>query len=211
MIYKPRSFPVVIHQLESLQNRVPAEHRHFADIEKDFKLYKKGYRGEHSLDYYFNFLSVTPHFLLHNLRIPNDKGGFFQLDTVLITPYFYVIVEVKNLSGTVTFDPTFEQVIRTYNGQEVAHPHPIHQVNMQVFHFKNWLHKHQLPSMPVYPLVVFSDPSTTIKAVSHHEQFADVVIHAHSLLSRIDDFSMINANRVGIDECQLRKVGVPPL
>lgn len=68
-----------------------------------------GYRGEQSLDYYLGFL--TNYFILHDLRLP-DRDHHFQLDTLLISPYFILILEVKNISGTLIFDDHFKQLIR---------------------------------------------------------------------------------------------------
>ncbi|RJS60416.1 nuclease-related domain-containing protein [Bacillus sp. PK3_68] len=164
MIVKKRDKPLKILKLEALLRRLPSDHPYIYKIKKDLAKSYAGYRGEKSLDYYFKILPERNYFIFHDIRLPFKKGLFFQLDTLILTPYFFLILEVKNISGILTFDQTFHQLIRTLNETEEAFPDPILQVQRQASQFMSWLSTVNFPTVPLDTLVVISNSSSVIKS-----------------------------------------------
>lgn len=64
--------------------------------------------------------------------------------------------------------------------------HPILQVNRQKSQLQYFLQKHNLPNVPVIPLVIISYPSTIIKATPDHKDVSQVVIHSGALPSKLE-------------------------
>ncbi|MDQ7861687.1 nuclease-related domain-containing protein [Peribacillus frigoritolerans] len=56
------------------------------------------------------------YYIFHDLRL-QDQSRFFQLDTLLISKKYALIIEVKNIAGAIYFDPHFNQLIRTIEGK----------------------------------------------------------------------------------------------
>ncbi len=42
-----------------------------------------GLKGEKSLNYYLSFLPKNEHIVLHNLRLQNESGYFYQIDALV--------------------------------------------------------------------------------------------------------------------------------
>ncbi len=110
--------PLKMLQLEALLRRLPVDHNKRSNITEDLRKSKAGIKGERSLDYYLTDLPLTNTYVLYDLRLPNTTGHFFQIDVLIITNYYLLILEVKNIAGTLFFDQTFNQLIRTKNGEE---------------------------------------------------------------------------------------------
>lgn len=110
MILKLRDIPIVMLKTEALSRRLAEHHFKKKEVEKHAKNLRAGYNGEKALDFTLGFLPEAPYIILHNLRI-HDGSGFFQIDTLILSPQFILITEVKNISGTVTYDE-FGQAIR---------------------------------------------------------------------------------------------------
>src|SRR5690625_2930372 len=130
MIVKPRDIPTHILQTEALYRRIPSHHKNKAIIKKQARNLRTGFVGEESLDYIIRFLPEDTFQILHNLRL-KDENGYFQMDTLIVSAHFVLIVEVKNIYGTITFDG-MKQAIRTKDdGTDEGFDHPIVQVNLQ--------------------------------------------------------------------------------
>lgn len=184
MLKKQRKIPLIILKLEALLRRLPSHHPWRAKIDEDLAKFKAGYRGEQALDYYLDTLPKNDFYIFHDIRLPYKKDKFFQLDTLIVTPWYIIILEVKNISGTLYFDQSFNQLLRTLNGKEEAFPDPILQIKRQKIKFEGWLKKQIFSTIPILFYVVISNPSTLIKAKS--ESIKNIVIHAGAIPDRFE-------------------------
>ncbi|MFI8684601.1 nuclease-related domain-containing protein [Rossellomorea sp. NPDC077527] len=187
MIIKERQPPQRLLQTEALLKRlVPINHSKRPDIEQDLKKRKAGYNGEKAVDYQLRFLTDKKYMIFSDLRLPM-KPDFFQIDSLLITSFYSLPIEVKNISGTLTIDPEFNQFTKSYKGIETGFPDPITQANRKKLFLQRWFYNNKLPCPPIEYLVVFSNPSTILKMASGHKLLPphDKIIHAQSLVSEI--------------------------
>ncbi|BCB02760.1 nuclease [Bacillus sp. KH172YL63] len=143
-----------------------------------------GYKGELAMDYTLSFLDPKRYFILHDLRIPY-KDSFFQIDTLLITTRFILIIEVKYLAGVAYFDPVFNQLIQTKDGSESALPDPTLQIKRQERHLSDWIRQQGFPTIPIHSYVVMSNDRTIIKTSPDNHSLNGLVIHRHSLLDKL--------------------------
>ncbi len=180
MIMKKRPIPLSIQMHEALSRRVRKDHPSRNQILKNLALHKKGLRGEKSIDYYLAYLPEKEYYILHDLNLIANNLSF-QMDTLLLSPYFFLILEVKNYDGTVIFDHAFKQLIRIVDGVEVGYPYPITQVERHKSQLHLWLSQKGVRQIPIETLVVFGFSSTIIKATSHQDVLAQKIIHSENI------------------------------
>ncbi|CAH0235044.1 hypothetical protein SRABI96_02775 [Peribacillus sp. Bi96] len=185
MIVKQRKVPLTILKLRALVRRLPPNHPKISSIMNDLNKREAGYKGEKSIDFPLSFLDSKRYFIFHDLRL-QEQSRFFQLDTLLISKKFALIIEVKNIAGMIYFDSHFNQLIRTKDGKETAFPDPLIQVSRQESQLKNWFLKNGFPSLPILSLVVISNPQTIIRTSPENRKLHYNVIHPDVLPSRIN-------------------------
>jgi hypothetical protein len=183
LIVKPLEVPIELLQTEALNGRLPPEHHMKVTVSNDARILRAGYNGEKSLSFTLSLLDPSSYYILHNLRIP-DQSGYFQIDNLLLNQYFGVILEVKNIFGTITFD-AMGQMIRSVNEVEEGFQNPIEQAIKQEYRLRRWLEKNRLPNFPIERLVVFSYSSTILRDMTNDQSFPNLVIHEDKLFSKL--------------------------
>ncbi|WP_369405028.1 nuclease-related domain-containing protein [Piscibacillus salipiscarius] len=119
----------------------------------DHAINQSGYRGELAFNYYLKAVDDDNTAILNGLRVPGPNP--FQMDNLILNPYFFTIAEVKNFSGTIEFDHEFGQMTQHTNGRTRSFKDPINQVDTQIFHLQNWLMQHGYSAIPIVALVIF--------------------------------------------------------
>lgn len=157
------------------------------DILSDRAKFNAGFNGEKSLDYHLTDLPQENYYIFHDLRLPRDKTKtlYFQLDSLIITPHYCLIIEVKNLIGNLYFDHQFNQVIRTRNGIEEAFPDPIIQVEFQASCFKEWLSSHKFADIPIFYLVVITNIHSVIKISPSYKKSHNKIVRGKDLIRTV--------------------------
>lgn len=104
---------------------------------------------------------------------------------------------MKNIIGTLVFDPQFHQVIRILDSKEEAFPDPLLQIDRQSTRLKTWLQEHaDTHNIPVESLVVVSNPQTIIKATTKPQLIAQKVIHSAYLPSKIKSLEILYSSDI---------------
>ncbi|MFY4775400.1 nuclease-related domain-containing protein [Metabacillus sp. RGM 3146] len=184
MIEKERKVPRSILKLEALIQRLPQGHPKSLIIMEELAKRKAGFSGEKSLDYYFSFFEGKEVSIFHDLRL-KDESRYFQIDTLFLTRHYALIIEVKNLAGTLYFDPVFNQLIRTIEEKETAFPDPLIQVNRQEHQLKNWLLKNKLPFIPIESIIVITNSQSIIRTSPNNKNLSKKIIRSENLLTKI--------------------------
>ncbi|MDM5200536.1 nuclease-related domain-containing protein [Fictibacillus enclensis] len=203
MIVKKRQLPLMIQKLQSLLRRLPKNHPKIPYIEENLAKKMAGYRGEYSIDYPLSFLSSQNYFILHDLRLPHNDY-FFQIDTLLISSRFIVILEVKNIAGKLFFDQEFHQLVRTLNGKEEVFPDPLLQVKRQETQLRAWLIKHKITEVPIKSFVVISNPNSQIMISPEHKYLRKTILHREALPIKITELDACHQHVM--PDKQLKKI-----
>ncbi|MDM5228507.1 nuclease-related domain-containing protein [Cytobacillus sp. NJ13] len=183
LIIKERKKSNFILSMNALLRRLPLSHPKRGLIESDLTKRKAGIRGEESVDY---FLKDLPEFIIvKDIRLSNGNGDFYQIDMLLLCPNFLLTLEIKNISGTIYFDPAFNQLIQSMQEKERGFLDPLIQAKRQQKELAKWLADRKIHT-PIEYLVVISNPSTIIKTPSYHKVALEKVLHASHLRERID-------------------------
>lgn len=162
MFVKPVKMPYFIKQYEAYLRRLrPGPLRD--EIEQKAKKYKAGFNGEKFVGKFLNSLSIKDSCLFYDLRLFNGIH-YFQIDFLLLTLSFFLILEVKNILGTMTLDFSSHSMIRKFNQKSDIFQDPTVQSEMLKQQFQDWMADHcaYVPDIPVEDLVVFAGPSTFV-------------------------------------------------
>ncbi|KZZ84834.1 nuclease-related domain-containing protein [Bacillus sp. SJS] len=204
MIAKERKTPLSILKLQALIRRLPPNHEKLPLIKEELLKRNAGYKGELNADYHLSTIKDGITYQFNDLRLI-DQSVSFQMDTLLLTASFAAILEVKNIAGTLHFDPVFNQFIRTKDGQETAYADPILQTERLEHYFKRWTAKHRIKPLPTYSFVVISSPKTIIQTETRFQNMLNKkVIHAEKLPSVIQSIRKMNHEKI-LTEKDLKK------
>ncbi|MCM3669672.1 NERD domain-containing protein [Mesobacillus maritimus] len=195
MIVKPRQVPLTIRKLQALMYRLSATHQSRLEIERDFSRRKAGYKGELDVDYHTNLLPDEDYLIFHALRLPY-KATYFQIDTLLLSPQYALLIEIKNLFGELFFDQHSKQVFKIVNGKEEAISDPIAQVKRQKYQLKGLLSSLLPNSFPLEHLVVISNPATILRTNPGGESVFKEVMSANNLIFRISEMETTYKNQL---------------
>lgn len=188
MIIKPLKPTLELLQIEALNMRLPQKHIRKEEVSLKSRNLRAGYNGELSLQFPLSFLPENKYFIFHNLRM-KDPQGAFQIDILLISAHFLLIIEVKNIWKHVIFDE-MGQAYRIIDDEiEQGFTNPVNQVKLQHLRLRHWLKKHPFPSLPIEKVVVYSNPGTILKNLTKRNELPKIVMHKDKLLDKIDEFS----------------------
>lgn len=150
--------------LIDLMNRVKSNKKEY--IERDIAFLKAGIQGEKNV--YFELKnSFIPMICLHDIRI-QDEDYVAQLDFVVITAQFIMILETKKLNGDIYINESgdFIRYIKNKNGRVIKKEgiySPIAQNDRHVRIVKNMLIKNGIiKSLPVISGVVIANPKSIV-------------------------------------------------
>ena len=142
---------------EALSKRVLLNDLEANAIQQEFYRMEAGLSGELKLkqtlsDYFFK----TDHHILYNFECINEKGFSHQMDAILITPFFIVIFEVKQLSGTLFYKSSQHEFSRIHNDKHENFRSPIDQVYRHQLFLEQCLRQWQI-NIPIYYAVVIAN------------------------------------------------------
>jgi|SRR5690625_934621 len=187
MILKEQQISKVLEKLFALFRRLRDNHpeKKFVNIDLQKKLAEK--RGEEAVDYFLQFLDQEVFHILQSIRIP-DQQGFFQIDRLVLAPYFILILEVKNWRGTILFGENGQVTRVKEDGIKEGFSNPIPQVHLQRYRLRKWLQQKGFTNIPIHVMVVISFPSTIIESINQ-EMIPEEVIHNNKLIFRINNLA----------------------
>ena len=183
MLIKEREIPLIIPYFEALLRRLPRKSTIRPKIEENLLKAWAGYHGECKADRQISTIDNPHIFTLNDLCIPVGKS-FFQIDTLIFTKNFIMILEIKNIAGTMEFGSEFDQFSRTLKGEVTGFPNPISQANRNMIHLTQWLHMKKLPMPPIEFLVVFTNSSSIISTKNQNKNSIDRAIKIEDLVAR---------------------------
>lgn len=182
-----REKAIEIRKMEALRRRTSKIHPKYPIIEETFKKKISGYNGEKSLDYYLKFFDKKYH-IFNNLRLLDPLTmTHFEIDSLIFSPKYTLIIGAKNHKGSLHFDHQFNQMHQTSDDTKITYPCPTNQMFRHQIQLKRLLETYKIPVPPIEGLVVITNPSTSISATPNHPS-AHKIIHSPSLISKIDLF-----------------------
>ncbi|MEI2666908.1 nuclease-related domain-containing protein [Rossellomorea sp. LJF3] len=190
MICKELTPPIILEKTEALSGRIVQHHLKVPLIDKDLRKRRAGYKGESTVYYHLTFLKDKRYKIFYDVRLP-ILSNHFQMDFLILTPFYILIIEVKNISGLVTIDPFIKQLTRTHKGVTEGFVDPVSQVQRYKLLLQKWFETHKVKHPPLKHLVVFSNPSTTLSytvSPASDDPYKQI-IHAQNIIDKIKELN----------------------
>jgi hypothetical protein len=184
VLLRERPVPETIKYNEASLRRLPPFSDLRTKIEGDLLKAWAGYNGECKVDRLLSSINNKEIYIINDLCIPIGST-YIQIDTLILTKYLALILEIKNISGHIEISREFGQIERTLNGEITAFPSPIAQCKKYKIHLMNWLKRMELPEVPIEFLVVFTNPSSLLSASPHDREVLGKTVRIESLLPKI--------------------------
>ncbi|WP_160724508.1 nuclease-related domain-containing protein [Bacillus sp. USDA818B3_A] len=147
--------------LLAAQSRLPAGHSALPFLAAKQASIEAGIGGEERVAEVLRKVSFSfDHHILHDLSPASND--YFQMDTFTLSPWFGVVLEVKNIGGTLEFRDNPPQLVRTReDGHKDGFESPVVQLRRNCDLLLNWLKARGL-QLPVYGAVVLAYPKQIV-------------------------------------------------
>lgn len=149
--------------LEAISRRLALNDFEYPKFQEMYFRQRKGYQGELKVDTKWNELRIPiEHYLLYNYETVNEVGNTHQIDTIMLSPNFIFIVEIKNISGKIDYDEEKRQFTNTKeDDRKEVYSNPVDQVERHTRLITRMMDLVGI-QLPVESAIVFSNTSTTI-------------------------------------------------
>ncbi len=184
MIQKERTKPRKLYFFEALLRRFLADNPKITVIEPAKSRVEAGYLGEQRIDYYLNFLPEKDYYIFHDLHLFNGKFHF-QIDTLIITSTYILVIEIKNMNGELDFHENSGQLIQKKDNIQNGYDDPLLQAEFQVRQLKELLLKNHFPELPFEYLVMIANPNFILN-LTKSSKAQNRVCRGHLLVKRIE-------------------------
>lgn len=161
MFLKERVSPDLLESLPRLLHRLSKRHAAYETVALDYYKVKAGFGGEQRVDQILRQSRWRDRIaVIGDLQLADP---FCQIDTVILTPHFVLVLEVKNFSGTLSFDEkSYHMKQRTRDGKLLGFNSPVTQAWNAQEEVKILLEEFGI-LLPVYTCVVLPYSSTLIE------------------------------------------------
>jgi ribosomal protein L37AE/L43A len=202
---KDRSIPMKIILLEVLKRRLPLEHSKRSTIEQELNRRQAGLWGEREVDRKLKKIDQSKYYIFCDIRLPHGDS-YFQIDTLILTKNFALIIEAKNISGTLYFDLENHLFYRkNEDGSTKVFPDPVSQARLLKQLLREWLIKQKLPSLPIEFLVVSCNPYSYFYISPTNHPYAKTICSIAGLTWEIDNLAAQYEKEI-ITDNDIRKI-----
>jgi ribosomal protein L37AE/L43A len=207
LLVKARTIPVKIQLLTALLRRLQWDHPKRYLVEKELKRRNAGFWGEKEVDKKLMRIDQSRYYIICDLRLPNGDGTFFQIDTLILSAQFILIIESKNIAGTLYFDLVNHQFYRIKdNGEREVFSDPVSQARLHQQQLREWLKRNKLPSLPLEFLVTSTNPHSLFHITPTNHPNANKICNIAALTWEIDELGEQYQQDIITDK-DIRKIG----
>ncbi|MGE7625055.1 nuclease-related domain-containing protein [Viridibacillus sp. NPDC096237] len=147
-----------------LIQRLPADHQKIEDIKRQLENVTAGFNGECRVDQMVQEVQFNNHFFYFpNFECQLSPTRIAQIDSILITQSYILLIEIKNMRGTLHFNEQPYQLIQEIDGQSIAYHCPQMQLLRASDTFERWLKNVELQQVPIYKTIIMPNSRTVIK------------------------------------------------
>ena len=157
-------------------------------LTEKIKLLELGLNGENSVLFELQN-SFLPLHILHDVRIAHNNLKA-QIDFVVLTRKFILVIEVKNYFGNILVNEKDEFIRQVYKGNKLAFQEgfysPVRQVERQVEVFESYMKDMgAVTRTPIKSVVVFSNNRTVINTKKASKHVKEKILRVDSLVEYI--------------------------
>jgi hypothetical protein len=201
-----RTGPIKINQLIALLRRILKYHPKWPLIEQELYRKKAGLWGEREVDKKLKRINQDKYLIIRDLRLPNGDGTFFQIDTLVLSTCFILIIEAKNITGSLYFDLVNHQFYRICDdGKKESFSDPVSQARLHLQQLRQWLLKHKFPTIFIDYLVAMTNPNSVFHIIQNGHPAAKKICANAGLTWEIDNLEEQFKKELITDK-ELRKI-----
>lgn len=161
-----RSKPKLLLAMPRLLARLPDHYSERSEFEQIYNRLKAGYTGERKVDRYLESLALPSSIkILKDLHLSLGEGHSFQIDTLIISEKFILILEIKNIAGDLYFDTNPNQLVRILAGSKTKMDCPVTQILNTKAYFEKWLAQRNL-SQDVEGRIILANQNAYVHSAS---------------------------------------------
>ncbi|WP_342560776.1 nuclease-related domain-containing protein [Psychrobacillus sp. FSL W7-1457] len=161
-IDQPRGIPKTIEVYKRSIHRLPNQHSLTPLLENRIYSLEAGYAGETYVDNFLKQIPFSKHYaILKDLHLPISDSSYLQLDTIILTPKYLALLEIKNIRGKISFQRNPEQLIREIDGETTAFKCPEQQIIRHAQKLTFLLNSLKI-QLPVKSFIVFASTKTIV-------------------------------------------------
>jgi hypothetical protein len=207
LIVKPFAPSSLTLGLQALVRRLHPSHPRFTTLQQELKIKEAGDFAEH---YILKELEKLPQLsdchIFHNVMLPTVLP--MQIDILVITSSGIIILEIKNIRGTVHFKNDPRQLIRTLDTGEIqVFTHPEIQLEQYIQAMHHFLSKQDIV-IPIYGATVF--PFNNVEIHREGEGLPIVMgrelpMYLHRLIAKNEGIATTEITNIILSQLQHRK------
>ncbi|QUW20413.1 NERD domain-containing protein [Sporosarcina sp. Marseille-Q4063] len=169
-IVKKRVEPLIIESLRAALSRLDPTHEKYAMLNGMYSSRISGLAGEDKVDQVFQKYKFSmQHKIFNGLSLTSSTD--FQIDSLFITPAYAVVIETKNLAGSIKVKNNPPQLLQTLdNGDIRSYVSPVLQVQSNKELLQDWFHSRNI-SLPIYGIVALAFPKKDVELFDTDIQF----------------------------------------
>lgn len=159
---KERSDSLTLKGLIAAKSRLPDEYPTASALASKQSIIEAGIGGEQQVAevlgrYQFPFRNT----IYHDLSLSSDT--YFQIDHLLKTPHYGIVLETKNLAGSLEFRDNPPQLVQKRDdGQIKYYESPVVQLERNIELFSAWLSQRNI-DLPLYGAIVLAYPKQHVE------------------------------------------------
>jgi hypothetical protein len=184
LIGKLRSIPLKILILRALLRRLPKNHPKRQQIKEELSSREAGYQSEEYLDTLIEQLLGSTFIIFHDINFSDGKSTY-QIDNLLISPKLALIIEVKNMTGELTFDSENDQFYQKIGDKIKGYPDPVTQVQRHQSYINKLLKENNFPPVPVDYLIVINNSNAILLFKGTSPEVRNRICKSHSFNKRV--------------------------
>ncbi|WP_370048184.1 nuclease-related domain-containing protein [Lysinibacillus sp. RC79] len=183
MLLKKREVSLKQLTLEMLERRLPKSHPKSTYYQEMLNRTRAGYAGEQRVDQEWQEIYLEHvHYLLHDVVLKDEGVSIHQMDTLLMSQNFILIVEIKNIVGRVEYMEDHHQFIRvTYDGKVDGFRNPFDQVKRHA-RFLRQIFQKAGDHIPIIYMIVSANPNMIMTS----SLSAQPIIHVSGLAEKVE-------------------------
>lgn len=186
--YRPK--PYVVLSYEALFRNLKEEYRENRQLNQDFANYLSGFLGEQQVDYKLRIMPLRNLNHIQGLRLKVNHN-FFQVDSIILSTRFMLLIEIKNWKGDIIYQPTSDSFTQIYRGNEKRYENPISQIQYHEIQMSQWLQQFaKIYNLPIETLVVLSDSNTNLQGIDSNPNISNKLIYVENILTKIEQLKM---------------------
>ncbi|MFC4410627.1 nuclease-related domain-containing protein [Chungangia koreensis] len=135
----------------------------YQNVFRRYDSIRAGYNGESNVDRHLSKISPTPQLIvLQDINIQINPQWFIQIDTLIITNRYILILEIKSYRGILHFEEDPYTLIQINDEDSFVRRCPQLQARSYIEGIKEWLNRHGF-NLPVYANIVLGFPTAQVR------------------------------------------------